>query len=45
MNDFTFEEQNLVCIYNSSGTRRGVISALTEMRKYLEQGMRTSCGH
>lgn len=36
MNEFTFEEQNLVCIYNSSGTRGGVISALTEMRKYLE---------
>ena len=26
MNDFTFEEQNLVCIYNSSGTRAGVIA-------------------
>lgn len=36
MNDFTFEEQNLVCIYNSSGTREGVIAALTEMRGYLE---------
>ena len=36
MNDFTFEEQNLVCIYNSSGTRAGVIAALTEMRGYLE---------
>lgn len=36
MNDFTFEEQNLVCIYNSSGTRAGVIAALTEMQGYLE---------
>lgn len=36
MNEFTFEEQNLVCIYNSSGTRAGVISALTAMRGYLE---------
>ena len=36
MNDFTFEEQNLVCIYNSSGTRAGVIADLTEMRGYLE---------
>ena len=36
MNDFSFEEQNLVCIYNSSGNRAGVIAALTEMRGYLE---------
>lgn len=38
MNDFTFEEQNLLCIYNGSGggTRTGVIAALTEMRHYLE---------
>lgn len=38
MNDFTFEEQNLLCIYNGSGggTRTGVIAALTEMRGYLE---------
>ncbi len=36
MNDFTFEEKNLVCIYNSSGTRVGVIAALAEMRGYLE---------
>ena len=38
MNDFTFEEQNLLCIYNGSGggTRTGVITALTEMRGYLE---------
>ena len=36
MNEFTFEEKNLVCIYNSSGTREGAINALTEMRGYLE---------
>lgn len=38
MNDFTFEEQNLLCIYNGSGggTRMGAIAALTEMRGYLE---------
>ena len=36
MNEFTFEEMNLVCIYNSSGTREGLIAALTEMRGYLE---------
>ena len=37
MNELTFEERNLVCIYNSSGTRTGVIAALKEMRGYLEQ--------
>lgn len=36
METFTFEEKNLVCIYNSAGTREGVIAALTEMRGYLE---------
>lgn len=35
MPDFTFEETNLLCIYNT-GTREGVIDALTEMRSYLE---------
>ena len=35
MPDFTFEETNLLCIYNT-GTREGVIEALTEMRGYLE---------
>ena len=38
MHELTFEERNLICIYNSSGTRRGVIAALKEMRGYLEQG-------
>ncbi len=36
MNELTFEERNLVCIYNGTGTRAGVIAALTEMRGYLE---------
>lgn len=38
MNGFTFEETNLLCIYNGSGggTRLGLIAALTEMRGYLE---------
>lgn len=35
MNEFTFEERNLVCIYNR-GTRTGTVSALTEMKGYLE---------
>ena len=36
MHELTFEERNLICIYNSSGTRAGVIAALKEMRGYLE---------
>lgn len=36
MNEFTFEEMNLMCIYNGDGTRTGLIAALTEMRRYLE---------
>lgn len=35
MENFTFEEMNLMCIYNT-GTREGLIGALTEMRGYLE---------
>ena len=35
MGNFTFEEINLLCIYNP-GTREGAIEALTEMRGYLE---------
>lgn len=34
MKDFTFEETNLMCIYNT-GSRAGLIGALTEMRGYL----------
>ena len=39
MNGFTFEETNLLCIYNGSGggTREGLIGVLEEMRGYLEQ--------
>lgn len=36
MNEFTFEEMNLMCIYNT-GSRTGLIAALEEMRGYLEQ--------
>lgn len=36
MNEFTFEERNLMCIYSGSGTRTGLIDALTEMRGYLQ---------
>ena len=36
MNDFTFEEQQLMCIYNP-GTRLGLIHALVEMRTYLDK--------
>ena len=37
MNDFTFEEQQLMSIYNP-GTRLGLIHALVEMRTYLDKG-------
>ena len=36
MNELTFEERNLMCLYNKSGTRTGLIDALEEMRGYLE---------
>ena len=35
MKDFTFDEINLMCIYNT-GTRAGLIQELTDMRGYLE---------
>lgn len=36
MNNFTFEEMNLMCIYKSEdGTRQGLIEYLDEMRGYL----------
>ena len=35
MSDFTFDEINLMCIYNT-GTRVGLMQALTNMRKHLE---------
>ena len=34
MNTFTFEEMNLMCIYNT-GSRTGLMEALTEMRGEL----------
>lgn len=34
MGNFTFEEMNLMCIYNT-GSRTGLIDALTEMRSEL----------
>ena len=36
MNEFTFEEQQLMSIYNP-GTRLGLIHALVEMRTYLDK--------
>ena len=36
MNNFTFEEQQLMSIYNA-GTRLGLIHALVEMRTYLDK--------
>ena len=36
MNDFTFEEQQLISIYNP-GSRLGLIHALVEMRTYLDE--------
>ena len=37
MGNFTFEETNLLCIYDT-GSRAGLIEALTEMRGHLEPG-------
>lgn len=34
MNTFTFEETNLLCIYNT-GSRTGLMEALTDMRQEL----------
>lgn len=36
MTELTFEEKNLVCIYSGDETRQGTISALEDMRQYLE---------
>ena len=36
MSEFTFKERTLLCLYNSAGTRTGLIAALTDMRGYLE---------
>lgn len=35
MNAFTNDEMNLMCIYNT-GTKEGMMDALTAMREYLE---------
>lgn len=35
MDVFTFEERNLICIYNT-GNRGDTIRALEEMKRYLE---------
>lgn len=35
MENFTFDEINLMCIYNT-GTRKGLLDELTAMRRYLE---------
>lgn len=35
MGNFTFDEMNLMCIYNT-GTREDLMDALKEMRGYLE---------
>ena len=34
-NTITYEEQQLMSLYNSTGTREGLIAALLEMRGYL----------
>ena len=36
MSTFSFEEMNLMCIYNT-GSRIGVINSLEEMRPHLEE--------
>ena len=36
MMNFTNDEMNLMCIYQT-GDRQGLISALTEMRRYLDE--------
>lgn len=35
MNEFTHDELTLMSIYNSAGTRQGLINELNEMRTYL----------
>ena len=36
--NITYEEQQLMALYNASGTRTGLIAALREMRGYLSDG-------
>lgn len=35
MTTITYEEQQLMALYNSTGTRSGLIAALRKMREYL----------
>ena len=35
-NTITYEEQQLMSLYNSTGTRKGLIASLVEMRGYLD---------
>ncbi|MDD3228319.1 MAG: transposon-transfer assisting family protein [Oscillospiraceae bacterium] len=35
-NDFTHDELSLMSIYNSTGTREGLLKELTEMHSYLD---------
>ena len=35
MNDFTQDELTRMSIYNSAGTRQGLIDSLIDMRRYL----------
>ena len=35
--NITFEERQLMSLYNASGTREGLIAELKEMRGYLEE--------
>ncbi len=35
--NLTYEEQQLMALYNSAGTRDGLIAELTEMRSYLSK--------
>lgn len=37
MNDFTQDELTLMSIYNSAGTRQGLIDSLADMRQYLDE--------
>jgi hypothetical protein len=38
MNTITYEERQLMALYNGSGTRIGLISELKKMRGYLGDG-------
>lgn len=40
MDNFTFEETNLMCIYNT-GTRQGLLDALADMRQHLDANTET----